>query len=102
MATLLEFRRVLFRRVLFRSKTQTLEGREQSIYPVVRATSFPTETKAGKKLVTKDHTAETRIFYALDLGKSYQLIDESMLEEQTLTNKQLDEMAMRSEERRVG
>ncbi|HLS35948.1 MAG TPA: DUF1444 domain-containing protein [Bacillota bacterium] len=76
------------------SKTQTLEGREQSIYPVVRATSFPTETKAGKKLVTKDHTAETRIFYALDLGKSYQLIDESMLEEQNLTNKQLDEMAM--------
>src|SRR5690625_3858769 len=75
------------------SKTQTLEGREQSIYPVVRATSFPTETKAGKKLITKDHTAETRIYYALDLGKSYQLIDSDMLEKQNWTKERLGEMA---------
>lgn len=75
-------------------KNQSLAGQEKSIYPVIRATSFPKETKAGKQLVTKDHTAETRIFYALDLGRSYQLIDQSMLEEAKITKKQLDEMAM--------
>src|SRR5690625_5930563 len=53
------------------SKTQTLKGREQSIYPVVRATSFPTEKKAGKKLVTKDHKAETSIFFYHDLVNYY-------------------------------
>lgn len=59
-----------------------ITGKEKQIYPVIRSTSFPTETNAGKKLVAKDHTAETRIFYALDLGKSYRLIDETMLEKE--------------------
>lgn len=75
-------------------ESQGLVGKEKSIYPVIRATSFPKETKAGKQLVTKEHTAETRIFYALDLGRSYQLIDQSMLEEADMTKQQVDEMAM--------
>lgn len=56
-----------------------LENNKASIYPVVRATSFPDETKAGEALLTDDHTAETKIFYAVDLGKSYRFIEESML-----------------------
>src|SRR5699024_11414471 len=59
-----------------------LTGKEAQIYPVIRATSFPEETKSGLQLVTKEHTAETRIYYALDLGKSYRLIDEPMLEKE--------------------
>lgn len=70
-----------------------LAGMEKQIFPVIRSTSFPTETKSGKKLITKDHTAETRIYYALDLGKSYQLIDAEMLEKQNWTAERLDEMA---------
>src|SRR5690625_441582 len=70
-----------------------LTGKERHIYPVIRATSFPTETKAGKKLITKEHTAETRIFYALDLGKSYRLIDEAMLEDTPWTKERIDEIA---------
>lgn len=70
-----------------------LTGMEKNIYPVIRSTSFPTETKSGKKLMTKDHTAETRIYYALDLGKSYQLIDQEMLEKEQWTKDRLDEMA---------
>src|SRR5699024_166458 len=30
-----------------------LKGMEKHIYPVIRSTSFPVETKAGKKLITK-------------------------------------------------
>ncbi|TXL60562.1 DUF1444 domain-containing protein [Cerasibacillus terrae] len=71
-----------------------LEGMEKHIFPVIRATSFPVETNAGEKLIFKEHTAETRIFYALDLGKSYRLIDASMLEKSEWTQSQLDEMAM--------
>src|SRR5699024_12370193 len=41
----------------------------------------------------KEHTAETRIYYALDLGKSYRLIDESMLEKEGWTKKRIDEIA---------
>ena len=51
-----------------------------AIYPVIRSTSFPRESAAGQRFIIKDHTAETRIYYALDLGTTYRLIDESMLE----------------------
>src|SRR5699024_2638460 len=71
----------------------TLDGMEKYIYPVIRSTSFPIETKEGTKLVTKEHTAETTIFYALDLGKSYRLIDEVMLEDADWSVKHLEEVA---------
>jgi len=70
-----------------------LTGMEKNIYPVIRATSFPTETKAGKKLVTDEHTAETRIYYAIDLGKSYRLIDEDLLEKENWTKQHINEIA---------
>src|SRR5699024_7820323 len=70
-----------------------LSGMEKNIFPVIRATSFTTETNSGKKLIHKEHTAETRVYYALDLGKSYQLIDESMLEEEGWTQDRIDEIA---------
>lgn len=71
----------------------TLKGNEKQIYPVIRSTSFPQESN-GKKLVTKEHTAETRIYYALDLNSSYRLIDEDMLKEVNLTEESLHEMAL--------
>ncbi|MFC2948684.1 DUF1444 domain-containing protein [Virgibacillus sediminis] len=70
-----------------------LAGKEKSIYPVIRSTSFPTETKSGVKLVTKEHTAETRIYYAVDLGKSYQLIDQEMLAREGWTTSRLEEIS---------
>jgi len=75
------------------NESPQLSGMEKNIFPVIRATSFPTETKAGKKLITDDHTAETRIYYALDLGKSYRLIDENMLEEGKWTKQRINEIA---------
>lgn len=70
-----------------------LQGMEKQIFPVLRSPSFPTETKAGKKLVYRDHTAETRVFYALDLGKSYRLIDEELLKEEGWSASRLEEIA---------
>lgn len=75
------------------NKEYSLTGMEKNIYPVIRATSFLTETKSGAKLVYKDHTAETRIFYALDLGKSYRLIDEALLEKEGWTKERIEEIA---------
>ena len=75
------------------NEEQQLTGMEKSIFPVMRSPSFPTETKAGAKLVYKDHTAETRVFYALDLGKSYRLIDKELLEQEGWTKERLDEIA---------
>lgn len=71
-----------------------LTGREKYVFPVIRSTSFPTKTKAEKKLIYKDHTAETRIYYALDEGKSYRLIDEDLLQEAEWTGQHLEEIAM--------
>lgn len=68
--------------------------KEKRIMPVIRATSFPTQTKEGNDFVTENHTAETRIYYALDLGKSYRLIDESLLKDLNLTEQQIKEMAL--------
>lgn len=66
---------------------------EKRIMPVIRATSFPTHTQAGNTFITESHTAETRIYYALDLGKSYRLIDDVLIKELNLTAQQLKEMA---------
>jgi uncharacterized protein YtpQ (UPF0354 family) len=60
-------------------RNDDLAGKEKQIFPVIRSTSFPTETKEGKKLLFTEHTAETRIYYAIDLGKTYKLVDEKMM-----------------------
>lgn len=75
-------------------KTQQLAGKEKQIFPVIRATSFPKKTKAGNALVFTDHTAETRVYYALDLNNSYQLIDQEMLVQSSWTKEHLNEIAL--------
>jgi uncharacterized protein YtpQ (UPF0354 family) len=72
---------------------QELTGKEKGIFPVIRSTSFPEESSDGIKLIFEEHTAETRIYYALDLGKSYRLIDEKMMERENWTFSKLKEMA---------
>lgn len=64
-----------------------------SIYPVIRSTSFPEVTADDNKFIVKEHTAETRIYYALDLGNTYRLIDETMLEMIGLSESALKEAA---------
>lgn len=70
-----------------------LNGAERHIYPVIRSTSFPT-TSNDVPLVFDEHTAETRIYYAVDLGKSYKLIDEKLLQKENLQKSTIKEMAM--------
>lgn len=72
---------------------QSLKGQEKNIFPVIRSTSFPTKTKDGVELVYRDHTAETRIYYALDIGQSYRLISTDFLKELNLTAGGIDEVA---------
>ncbi|WP_303968259.1 DUF1444 domain-containing protein [Sporosarcina ureae] len=67
---------------------------ENNIFPVIRSTSFPTESSAGETFLTKDHTAETRIFYALDLGNTYRLIDHGMLSDMQMSEQEIQEVAM--------
>jgi len=76
------------------NKEHELSGMEKNIYPVIRSTSFPVKTNSEKKLVTKDHTAETRIFFALDLGKSYRLITEESIEKEGWSKEHLYEIAL--------
>ena len=71
-----------------------LEGKEKHIFPVIRATSFPKKTKSDIPLAYTEHTAETNVYYALDLGTAYQLIDENMLKEQGWTIERLKEISM--------
>ncbi|RHW33240.1 DUF1444 domain-containing protein [Lysinibacillus yapensis] len=63
------------------------------VYPVIRSTSFPLQSNEGFAFITTDHTAETRIYYALDLGTTYRLIDESMLEKLHVSANQIREAA---------
>ncbi|GGJ67966.1 uncharacterized protein YtpQ (UPF0354 family) [Anoxybacillus voinovskiensis] len=74
-------------------KTYTLSGKEKDIYPVIRSTSFPTETSDGIPLVYDEHTAETRIYYALDLGNTYRLIDKKLIEQENWDVRHMKEMA---------
>lgn len=75
-------------------QTPALQGNEKKIFPVIRATSFPTETKVGDALLYDGHTAETRIYYVIDLGDSYTLINESMLADSPYTKAEIAEMAL--------
>ncbi|MBM7606145.1 uncharacterized protein YtpQ (UPF0354 family) [Metabacillus crassostreae] len=76
------------------NEEQEITGKERSVYPVIRSTSFPSESNEGIKLFYSEHTAETRIYYALDLGKTYRLIDEKMIEKEGWTKEQLKEIAL--------
>src|SRR3954466_15275433 len=59
-----------------------LSGSEKKIYPVIRSTSFPLKSKEEVPFIYDDHTAETRIYYALDLGNTYRLIDKKLVEKE--------------------
>ncbi|OAK68288.1 DUF1444 domain-containing protein [Lederbergia galactosidilytica] len=74
-------------------KDQEVAGQEKKIYPVIRSTSFPKETESGALFLTDDHTAETRIYYALDLGKTYRLLDEQLIEKEGLDPQKVREIA---------
>lgn len=71
-----------------------LKGKEKQIYPVIRSTSFPLETKDGRKLVYDKHTGETNIFYSVDVGSYYTLLDEGTILEAGYSVKQIKELAL--------
>ena len=71
-----------------------LTGNESKIFPVIRSTSFPTEAQEQVPFVYDEHTAETRVYFALDLGKSYRLIDQRLLIEDGWSIEQIREMAL--------
>lgn len=54
---------------------------KDKIFPVIRATSFPKKNNQDIEFLTDDHTAETRVYYAEDMGKTYRLLDVSVLQE---------------------
>ena len=72
----------------------TFSGNEEKIFPVIRSTSFPSESKDNNRFVFDNHTAETRIYYALDLGKSYRLIDVELLTKEDWTLDRVREKAL--------
>ena len=43
--------------------------------------------------ILTEHTAETRIYYALDLGNTYRLLDEQMLVQLNITDSEIKEAA---------
>ncbi|WP_285765710.1 DUF1444 domain-containing protein [Peribacillus sp. SI8-4] len=71
----------------------SMQGKEKSIFPVIRSTSFPMESEEGNPFLFDEHTAETRVFYALDLGKTYRLIDEKMLQRENWQGDRIREIA---------
>ncbi|TDM07665.1 DUF1444 family protein [Macrococcus lamae] len=66
---------------------------DMKIMPVIRSTSFPKEAE-GVPFVITEHTAETNIYYALDLGSTYRLIDEQVLSEMIITEDHMKEQAL--------
>ncbi|MBM4762600.1 DUF1444 domain-containing protein [Bacillus sp. B15-48] len=71
-----------------------LSGQERNIFPVIRSTSFPDQAEEGVPFFFDPHTAETRIYYALDLGKTYRLIDKNLLAREGWGEAQVRETAL--------
>lgn len=76
------------------NNSMQLSGKEKGIFPVIRSTSFPTETGEGTLLLFDEHTAETRIYYALDLGNTYRLIDRNLLDTEGWNIERIREIAL--------
>ncbi|MGP7818412.1 DUF1444 domain-containing protein [Niallia sp. 01092] len=71
-----------------------LKGKEKNIFPVIRSTSFPVQSKEEIPFVTDEHTAETRIYYALDMGTTYRLIDEQLMKKENWEHHRIKEIAL--------
>ncbi|MBM7649655.1 uncharacterized protein YtpQ (UPF0354 family) [Bacillus ectoiniformans] len=71
----------------------TLSDKEKNIFPVIRSTSFPKEASEGVPFLMDEHTAETRIYYALDLGNTYRLIDEQLMTREGWNKEQVQQVA---------
>lgn len=66
---------------------------DKMIYPIVRATSFYNESKQGVPFIRDNHTNETDIYYALDLEKSYRIIDADLAETLGMTHEDIKVIA---------
>ncbi|WP_409289871.1 DUF1444 domain-containing protein [Peribacillus sp. SCS-37] len=73
--------------------SESLEGNEKKILPVIRSASFPAETREGVPFFFDEHTAETRIYYALDLGTTYRLIDDELIQREGWEKGRIREIA---------
>lgn len=76
------------------SREKKLANHNNYIFPVIRSSSFPKTNSRGVPFIFKEHTAETTIYYALDSGGSYQLIDQMLLSDVNLTLDKLHELAI--------
>lgn len=71
-----------------------LSDHERKIFPVIRSTSFPLESEEGGAFLYDEHTAETRIYYAFDMGKTYRLIDNTLLAKEGWSENRVKEIAL--------
>lgn len=78
---------------LSRMGDEKIDVETATIYPVVRATSFPQKTKSGDAFIYSPHTNETNIYYAIDFDKSYRLIDEALLTSMKMTEEDMKVLA---------
>lgn len=61
---------------------------------MIRSTSFPQQSNEEIPFITEEHTAETRVYYALDMGNTYRLIDERLMEKENWSSASIKEMAL--------
>lgn len=74
--------------------TVQLTDHEKKIFPVIRSSSFPKESEDGVPFLIEEHTAETKIYYAYDLGKTYRLIDSRVMEKEEWEPHRIKEIAL--------
>ncbi|MFD2371433.1 DUF1444 family protein [Brevibacillus sp. GCM10020057] len=70
----------------------SLQGQERNIYPVLRHASLL--RKYPDRWVSRPHTAETAVLYALDIGEGYLLIERGMLEKAGWSEEHLHQLAL--------
>lgn len=71
-----------------------LTDHEKRIFPVIRSSSFPKEAEEGVPFLIDNHTAETKIYYAYDMGKTYRLIDSRIIEKENWDPSRIREIAL--------
>ncbi|QRG65361.1 DUF1444 family protein [Brevibacillus choshinensis] len=74
------------------SVPKSLYGQERNVYPVLRHASMV--KKYPERWVTRPHTADTAVLYALDVGEGYLLVERAMLEQAGWSDERLHQYAM--------
>lgn len=85
LATILAFAERVTKALPATEQSIDLHKQQGQLYPILRSAAFAEGSGDGPRLVSREHTAESSVFYAIDFGDAYALVNETMLRDDQIS-----------------